>query len=138
MRQLGPGRPVDGGAAIGAAVLAGCIGLWCAAIAYDDATRDYPELQGGEIFPSAPFFVVAAIAWLLGSGLLFGRTAIGRVLVIIDAVFGLMYFAVKGLAEESVWGLAPAVLPLLALVLAASKPTERWIAAKPRRATESP
>ncbi|WP_194816153.1 hypothetical protein [Nocardia sp. XZ_19_385] len=125
-------RATDSGTAVGAAVIALLIGLWCAAIALDAATRDYPELQGGEVFPTWPVFAVGAIAWLLGAGLLFLRTAIGRVLVIIDSVFGIMYLAVKALGEEDPWVLPMAGVPLIVLLLAMAKSTEHWIAAKTR------
>ncbi|MEU1994664.1 hypothetical protein ABZ511_09465 [Nocardia gamkensis] len=127
-----PGPPPSGATAIFAAAIALAVGLMCAVGTYSAATfaLDAREYWSGEIARTIALVGGAAILYLLGAVLLILRTTVGRVLVIIDSVLGVIYVVAMVVHTGNPALLTLATPVLIALVLAALRPTGRWIAAK--------
>lgn len=124
--------PPSGATAIFAAAITLGIGLMCAVGTFSGATFAYDNRKywSGEMAVTLELVGGAAILYVLGAVLLIFRTTVGRVLVIIDSVLGVIYVVamVDHTGKPALLILATPVL--IALVLAAMKPTGRWIAAK--------
>ncbi|MFI2279878.1 hypothetical protein [Nocardia beijingensis] len=131
--RLGPPEPPPSGAtAVFAAAITLGIGFMCAVGTFSAATfaLDNREHWSGEIVWTIALVGAAAILYLVGATLLILRTTAGQVLVIINSVLGVIYVVAMVAHTRQPALLILATPVLIALVLAAMKPTGRWIATK--------
>jgi hypothetical protein len=143
--QLPPpafGRPEpvpNGGTAIAAAAISLCAGLLLAFGTFSAGmfafTEVEPQYRSGELFFVIARSGVGALLWLSAAALLFLRTTVGRVLVIVASVLSLIYTIVQAVHVRDkldllAFALMIALAPLAPLILAAAPSTGRWIAAK--------
>ncbi|MBF6182320.1 hypothetical protein [Nocardia otitidiscaviarum] len=131
-----------GGTALGAAML-GIVGGVCWALAAGSAAEGAAMYGAANTSPSSIDTVRElrqatymcgglAVAYLAGAILLFARTRLGRAVLIVSSVVGIVHISVTAIGEYYLMALAVYGVPsLLAVFLAAMRSTGRWIAAQP-------